>query len=69
MNPHLPQVLTIEQFAEFYGIGRTRVYDEISAGRLKALKFGRNTRVAKVDGGARLEARRAEGGLPSKRAA
>jgi excisionase family DNA binding protein len=69
MNPQERQVFTVEQFAENYGIGRTRVFGEIAAGRLKALKFGRNTRIARVDGDVWLEARRSEGGLPSRRAA
>jgi excisionase family DNA binding protein len=69
MNTQVPQVLTIEQFAESYGIGRTRAYAEIAAGRLKAMKFGRSTRVARSDADAWLDARRSEGGLPSERAA
>ncbi len=69
MNTQSPQVLTIEQFAADYGIGRTRAYAEITAGRLKVMKFGRNMRIAKVDADAWLQARRREGGLPSQRAA
>jgi excisionase family DNA binding protein len=63
------KVLTVEQFAQDYGIGRTRAFAEIAAGRLKVMKFGRNTRVARTDADAWLEARRSEGGLPSPRAA
>ena len=64
-----PQVLTIEQFAQDYGIGRTRAYAEIAAGRLKVMKFGRNTRVRELMPmrGSRPAAQ--EGGLPSQRAA
>jgi excisionase family DNA binding protein len=69
MNTQSPLVLTIEQFAESYGIGRTRAYAEIAAGRLKIMKFGRNTRMAKIDADAWLQARRQEGGLSSQRAA
>jgi hypothetical protein len=36
MNTQLPQVLTIEKFAQDYGLGRTRAYAEIAAGRLRA---------------------------------
>ena len=39
-------------------IGRTRAYAEIAAGRLKTMKFGRNTRIARTDADAWLEARR-----------
>jgi hypothetical protein len=33
------------------------------------MKFGRNTRIARTDADAWLEARRSEGGLPAYRAA
>jgi excisionase family DNA binding protein len=69
MNTQSSQVLTIEQFAADYGIGRTRAYAEIAAGRLRVMKFGRNTRIARVDADAWLQARRQDGGLPSQRAA
>ena len=67
MNASVPQVLTIEQFVEEYGLGRTCAYAEIAAGRLKTMKFGRCTRIARTDADAWLEARRSEGGLPSYR--
>jgi excisionase family DNA binding protein len=69
VSAHGRAVLTIEQFAQCYGIGRTRAYAEIAAGRLKVMKFGRNTRIARTDADAWLEARRSEGGLRSQRAA
>jgi excisionase family DNA binding protein len=37
--------LSIEEFCSRYGIGRTTVYSEIKAGRLKAVKVGRRTLV------------------------
>jgi excisionase family DNA binding protein len=69
MNTQLPQVLTIEKFAQDYGLGRTRAYAEIAAGRLKVMKFGRSTRIARTDADAWLEARRQEGGFLPKQAA
>jgi len=35
--------LSVEQFCHWAGIGRTKVYEEIDAGRLEAKKFGRRT--------------------------
>ena len=39
---------TIREFREASGIGRTRIYDEIAAGRLRTVKFGR-TRLIPAD--------------------
>ena len=36
-------MLTINEFVEGYGIGRTKTYEEINSGRLKAVKCGRRT--------------------------
>jgi excisionase family DNA binding protein len=35
--------MSIDGFCKGYGIGRTRAYEEIHAGRLKARKVGRRT--------------------------
>jgi hypothetical protein len=40
---------TLPDFCERYGIGRTKAYDEIKAGRLKARKNGRTTIIAETD--------------------
>ena len=37
------RALTVDEFGQAYGPGRTTIYEEIKAGRLKALKFGRRT--------------------------
>ena len=37
------RMLTINEFVELYGIGRTKTYQEINSARLKALKCGRRT--------------------------
>ena len=47
MNHLLPTVptrtLSIAAFCKFSTLGRTRVYEEISKGRLRAVKAGRRT--------------------------
>lgn len=37
----------INEFARMYSIGRTKVYEEIKAGRLKAFKIGASTRISR----------------------
>ena len=39
----------IARFCKRYGIGRSKAYDEIKAGRLKALKVGRRTIIREQD--------------------
>lgn len=39
----------ISGFSARYGIGRSKVYDEISSGRLRALKIGRRTVILETD--------------------
>ena len=53
--------LTVEEFGRFYGVGRTAAFAEIAAGRLKALKLGRRTIIA------REEADRWLANLPARR--
>jgi excisionase family DNA binding protein len=38
-----PRALSIQQFCGRYSIGRTKAYEEIAAGRLRAVKVGRRT--------------------------
>lgn len=38
-----PAVHTTKQFCEAYGIRRTKMYEEINSGRLKAKKLGSKT--------------------------
>ena len=38
-----PLAYSISDFARAVGIGRTKLYEEISAGRLRALKAGKRT--------------------------
>jgi excisionase family DNA binding protein len=39
----IKRALSITEFCHIYGIGRTRVYVEIKAGRLRAVKVGNRT--------------------------
>jgi hypothetical protein len=40
---------SLSDFCERYGVGRTKAYDEIKAGRLKARKNGRSTIISDDD--------------------
>jgi excisionase family DNA binding protein len=47
-NPDIPKIaLSIPEFCASVGLGRSRAYEEIKAGRLKVLKCGRRTLIAK----------------------
>ena len=39
----LPQLMTISELCAWARIGRTKVYEEIAAGALHAIKIGRRT--------------------------
>jgi hypothetical protein len=41
--------MSVDVFCKHYGLGRTRAYEEIAAGRLKARKLGRRTLIAADD--------------------
>lgn len=42
------QAFTIPELMAIYKIGRTKLYDEIAAGRLKCYKIGRATRASRT---------------------
>ena len=44
-----PEMLTVADFCYRYGIGRTSLYREANAGRLKLRKFGSATRITRAD--------------------
>ena len=44
-----PHLLTIPEFALWARIGRTKTYEEIRAGTLRALKVGRRTLIKRDD--------------------
>ena len=41
------RAFSIREFCDRYSIGRTRAYEEIAAGRLRAVKVGRRTLIPK----------------------
>jgi excisionase family DNA binding protein len=43
------RAFTLSDFCTRYGIGRTKAYDEIAIGRLRAVKVGRRTLVTEND--------------------
>lgn len=43
MLVNFERAISIELFCERYGVGRTKVYEEIKFGRLKAVKLGSRT--------------------------
>jgi len=43
MNQNTNSLLSISEVLDMSGLGRTKIYQEISQGRLKALKCGRRT--------------------------
>ena len=47
--PASPRVFSIEQFCRLFCIGRTKVYEELKLGRLRARKIGRRTIIAEDD--------------------
>lgn len=48
--------LTIPDFCNLYGVGRSFTYDEINAGRLKIRKAGKRTLILRTDADAWLNA-------------
>ena len=45
----LPELLTIPEFCAWARIGRTKLYEEIGSGALRALKVGRRTLITRDD--------------------
>jgi excisionase family DNA binding protein len=43
-----PELLTLDEFCKLTSTGKTKVYEEISSGRLKAKKYGRHTRIPRA---------------------
>ena len=50
-----PRALSMAQFCRRYGVGRTKAYEEIKRGRLRARKIGRRTVIAVDDAEAWLQ--------------
>ena len=45
----IPELMTVGDFLARYSIGRTTLYREVAAGRLKLRKLGSATRIARAD--------------------
>jgi excisionase family DNA binding protein len=43
------RALTIQEFSQVYGLGRTRVYQELRSGRLRGRKIGKRTVITTDD--------------------
>ncbi len=48
-EPAASSALTVNAFCAAYGIGRTRTYEEIASGRLRARKVGNRTLILRSD--------------------
>ncbi len=44
-----PELMTVAEFCDRYSIGKTSLYREVNAGRLKLRKFNTATRIARED--------------------
>lgn len=51
----MDRLITIKQFSERFGVGRSTVYREHDAGRLPFRKIGRATRISESDAAAWLD--------------
>ena len=51
----ISELITIPEFCVWSRIGRTRVYEEIATGALRALKIGRRTVIKREDAVAWLD--------------
>jgi excisionase family DNA binding protein len=56
VKPPQQRAYSIKEFCCRYNVGRTKVYKEIAAGRLHAVKVGRRTLIRKDDAEAWLAA-------------
>jgi hypothetical protein len=43
------RAMSLAQFCEWYGLGRTKAYEELKAGRLRGRKCGKRTIIADDD--------------------
>jgi excisionase family DNA binding protein len=54
----LPELMTVRDFLDAFSIGRTTFYRQVESGRLKIVKLGRSTRIARSDAEAWLSSLR-----------
>jgi len=43
------RAFSVQEFSAVYGLGRTKVYEELKSGRLRGRKIGKRTIIAEVD--------------------
>jgi excisionase family DNA binding protein len=43
------RAFSIRQFSEIYNVGRTKIYEELKSGRLRARKIGKHTIILEDD--------------------
>ena len=43
------RAFSINEFSQVYGIGRSKIYNELHSGRLRGRKIGKRTVIAEVD--------------------
>jgi hypothetical protein len=55
------RAMSIARFSEDYGIGRTKVYEELNSGRLRGRKIGTRTLICEDDAEAWLQCLAAKG--------
>jgi hypothetical protein len=46
---HARRAMSLDEYCDRYGLGRTRAYGEIKSGRLQARKCGKRTIIAEDD--------------------
>jgi excisionase family DNA binding protein len=46
---NIPELMTVSDFLDSFRISRTSFYREVGAGRLRIVKLGRATRIARDD--------------------
>lgn len=46
---NIPELMTVADFCARYSIGKTSLYREVNAGRIKLRKFGTATRISRAD--------------------
>jgi excisionase family DNA binding protein len=56
----------VEEALQLLGLGRSKFYEEVAAGRLRVVKVGRTTRVAAPDLDGYVALLRTEAGEPSQ---
>ena len=48
-GPSRPRAMSIAEFCERYGPGRTKAYEELKSGRLRGRKIGKRTIITEDD--------------------